>query len=123
MNTIAKEIFPAEAFAKSEQGALFVDVREKHELDAEAYDVPHLLHLPLGELELRYKEIPTDKDVVLVCRGGGRSLHALHFLISKGYANAANMKQGILGWMRAGLPVHKSDTLAPNTGFISISQL
>lgn len=122
MNSIAKEILPAEAFAKSKQGALFVDVREKSELDAEAYDVPNLLHIPLGELELRFKEIPSDQDVVIVCRGGGRSLHALHFLISQGYANAANMKQGILGWMRAGLPVHKN-TLAPNTGFISISQL
>lgn len=85
MNSIAKEIFPTEAFSKSQQGALFVDVREKHELESEAYDVPNLVHIPLAELALRYKEIPTDKDVVIVCRGGGRSLHALHFLISKGY--------------------------------------
>ncbi|MFN3491675.1 MAG: rhodanese-like domain-containing protein [Anaerolineales bacterium] len=123
MNSIAKEIFPAEAFAKSKQGALFVDVREKNELEAEAYDVPNLLHIPLGELELRFNEIPSDQDVVVVCRGGGRSLHALHFLISKGYSNAVNMKQGILGWMREGLPVHKGKTLTQNTGFISINQL
>jgi len=123
MNSIAKEILPAEAFAKAKQGALFVDVREKSELEAEAYDVPNLLHIPLGELELRFAEIPNDRDVVIVCRGGVRSLHALHFLIGQGYTNAANMKQGILGWMRAGFPVHKGNTLTQNMGFISINQL
>ena len=122
MNSIAKEILPVEAFAKAKQGALFVDVREKSELEAEAYDVPDLLHIPLGELELRFTEIPNDQDVVIVCRGGGRSLHALHFLIGQGYVNAANMKQGILGWMREGFPVHKNDMLTQNTGFININQ-
>ena len=123
MNSLAKEIDPAQAFAKMQQGALFVDVREKSELDAEAYHVPDLLHISLGELEHRFAEIPRDRDVVLVCRGGGRSLHALHFLIRQGYTNTANMKQGILGWMRAGFPVHKSNTLTQNMGFISIDQL
>jgi len=123
MNTLVKEIFPAEAFTKAKQGALFVDVREQRELDAEAYDVPDLLHIPLGELGNRFTEIPRDRDVVIVCRGGGRSLRALHFLIGQGYVNAANMKQGILGWMREGFPVHKNDTLTQNTGFISINQL
>lgn len=123
MSVPAKEIFPAEAFAKAKQGALFVDVREKSELEAEAYDVPDLLHIPLGELERRFTEIPRDRDVVLVCRGGGRSLHALHFLISQGYANAANMKQGILGWMREGFPTRLGRLPAPNTSFISINQL
>lgn len=120
---MAKEIIPAEAYAKSKQGALFVDVREKSELEAEAYDVPNLLHIPLGELELRFNEIPSDQDVVVVCRGGVRSLRALNFLISQGYVNAVNMKQGILGWMREGFPVHKGSTLTPNTGFININQL
>jgi len=123
MNSMAKEIFPAEAFAKSKQGALFVDVREKSELEAEAYDVPNLLLIPLGELELRFKEIPNDQDVVVVCQGGVRSLRALNFLVGQGYVNAANMKQGILGWMREGFPVHKSATLTQNIGFISINQL
>jgi rhodanese-related sulfurtransferase len=123
MSTPAKEIFPAEAFAKAQQGALFVDVREQRELDAEAYDVPDLLHIPMGELERRFTEIPRDRDVVIVCRGGGRSLHALHFLIAQGYANAANMKQGILGWMREGFPVFKNETLTHGMGFISINQL
>ena len=119
----AKEIFPTEAFSKMQQGALFVDVREKSELDAEAYDVPDLLHIPLGELEHRFAEIPRDRDVVLVCRGGGRSLHALHFLIGQGYVNAINMKQGILGWMHAGFPVHKNNKLTKNMGFINLDQL
>jgi len=123
MNTLAKEILPAEAFAKAKQGALFVDVREKSELKAEAYDVPNLLHIPLGELERRFTEIPRDRDVVIVCRGGVRSLRALHFLISQGYVNAANMKQGILGWMRADFPVHKNNALRQGVGFISINQL
>lgn len=58
MNTPVKEIFPAEAFAKAKQDALFVDVREKSELDAEAYDVPNLLHIPLGEWNFDSTESP-----------------------------------------------------------------
>lgn len=123
MNSIAREVFPAEALAKAKQGALFVDVREQSELDAEAYDVADLLHIPLDELECRFTEIPRDRDVVLVCRGGGRSLHALHFLIGQGYVNAVNMKQGILGWERAGFPVHRNNPFTQNMSFINLDQL
>ena len=140
-STVAKEIDPATASAKSKQGALFVDVREKSEIETVAYDVPNILYIPLGELELRFAEIPTDQDVIMVCQGGGRSLNAVYSFMSHGYVNTVNMKQGIIGWMENGFPVKKGTSFDENnisccdtvdggcgscctpTEFISINQL
>jgi rhodanese-related sulfurtransferase len=110
MNSMAMEIFPPEAFARSQQGALFVDVREKSELDAEAYDVPSLLHIPLGQLENRFNESPRDQDVVIVCHHGIRSLRAVHFLISLGFGKAVSMKLGMAGWINSGFPIKRHGT-------------
>lgn len=101
----APEINPAEALERARVGALFVDVREASEIAQLAYDVPNLLHIPLGELASRFKEIPNEGEVVIVCQGGSRSLNAVNFLMERGYSNTVNMRQGILGWFEKGYPV------------------
>ncbi len=111
----ALEIDPAAAFEKSTQGVLFVDVREKSELETAAFSVSNILHIPLGELESRFAEIPTNQEVVMVCQGGGRSLNAVYFLNGKGYSNTVNMKRGIIGWMESGFPVIKGEVSADDS--------
>jgi len=111
---IAKEIDPAVALSKSIEGALFVDVREKSEIETVAYDIPNILHIPLDELKLRFAEIPSNQDVVMVCQGGGRSLNAALYLMSRGYSNVVNMKQGIIGWMENGFPIKKGISFDKN---------
>jgi len=54
--------------------------------------------IPLPELETRFEEISKDKEVIVYCRSGGRSLGAAQFLKSKGYADPKNMTGGILAW-------------------------
>ena len=110
----APEIDPAEALERARAGALFVDVREANEIAQLAYDVPNLLHIPLGELESRFMEIPNDKDVVMVCQGGGRSLNAVYFLMERGYSNTVNMRKGILGWFEKDFPVKQGETFDAN---------
>ena len=103
----AKEICPTSAQKWIEEGALMVDVREPEEVAALAYDVPDLLHIPLSEFEDRYREIPQDRKVVVVCKGGGRSLKATYFLINNGYDSerVVNMQHGIIRWVQRGFPI------------------
>lgn len=103
--TLIKEICPTSAWKRAKSGALLVDVREKEEILALAFDVPDILHIPLSELEERFTEIPKERDVILVCKGGSRSLRATAFLQNHGYTNAVNMQFGLARWVQKGFPV------------------
>ena len=63
---------PVELKSELESGAnlLLLDVRETDELEISS--LPGIIHIPLGEIEDRYSEIPKDRDVVVICRTGGR---------------------------------------------------
>ena len=74
--TLVKEICPTTTQEWVKNGALLVDVREKHEVDELAYDVPNIINIPLSVFEDHFTEIPKDKKVIMVCRSGGRSLRA-----------------------------------------------
>lgn len=54
--------------------------------------------IPLRELPQRLSEIPRDKDVVIYCHHGVRSLHALHFLREQGFTRARHLSGGIEAW-------------------------
>ena len=104
-----KEICPTTTLRWVENGALIVDVRENSEVDQLAFDVPNLLHIPLSDFEERYTEIPQDRNVVMVCQVGIRSLRATGYLVNHGYTNVVNMQKGINKWVQKGFPV-KGDT-------------
>jgi sulfur-carrier protein adenylyltransferase/sulfurtransferase len=84
---------------------ILVDVREKNEWD-ESY-IPGAIHIPRGFLELRIEEtVPNkDKQVVLYCAGGTRSMFAGLTLKQMGYENVVSMAGGISQWKNSGLPV------------------
>lgn len=102
--TLVKEICPTTTQEWVKNDALLVDVREKDEVTVLAYDVPNIINIPLSEFEERFNEIPKDKDVVMVCKGGGRSLRAAGFLVNHGYSNVVNMQHGIVRWVQKGFP-------------------
>lgn len=99
-----KEICPTTTQEWLKDGAVMVDVRENDEVEELAYDVKRLIHIPLSELEERFSEIPKDKNIVMACRSGARSLRASGFLLNKNYKEVVNMKSGILGWAEKGFP-------------------
>lgn len=109
--TPINEICPTTAQGWVKKGALLVDVRERDEVAQLAYDVPNIINIPLSEFETRYTGLPVDKDLVMVCRSGGRSLRAAGFLINNGYnpGKVVNMKHGIIRWAQKGFPT-KGDT-------------
>lgn len=98
-----------EAFTLSKQGALIIDVREPDELAEQAYGVKNIKNIPLGELEVRLSEVPKDKQVIVVCKRGGRSFQAFELLRNRGYENVANMEGGIDAWQEKGLPTIKGN--------------
>jgi len=109
--TLVNEICPTTTQSRVKKGALLVDVREKDEVEQLAFDVPNIIDIPLSEFEMRYNELPVDKDLVIVCRGGGRSLRAAGFLINNGYdpGKVVNMQHGIIRWAQKSFPT-KGDT-------------
>lgn len=101
----AKEVCPTIAHRMAAEGALLVDVREPGEVRALAFDVPDSVNIALSELEDRWSELPMDRELVMVCQSGERSLKAAYFLQFQGYTQVSNLGGGILKWMQKGLPV------------------
>lgn len=107
--TLVKEICPTTTQEWIKKGALLVDVREANEASELAYDVPNIINIPLSEFENRFSEIPQDKQVVMACKSGERSLRAAGFLVNHGYENVVNMQHGITRWAEKEFPT-KGDT-------------
>jgi rhodanese-related sulfurtransferase len=96
------EISVAEAAAKREAGAFILDVREPEEW-AE-YHIPGATLISLGELEARVKDVPRDKEVVVVCRSGNRSRTGRDILANAGFTQVTSMAGGLKDWAAANLP-------------------
>ncbi len=92
---------------------LLVDVRELDEVVAvRAEDV---VVIPMSQFAQRYRELPDDQPLMLICASGGRSAMATAFLAANGYRDAVNVAGGTLAWERNGLPVRRGP-LAPGEG-------
>ena len=87
------------------KGAPFLlDVRQPEE-----YREGHIAGarlIPLGDLGRRIEELPRDREIVCVCRSGSRSGTAARQLTAAGL-KAANLRGGMIAWVRAGLPAKK----------------
>ena len=75
-----------------------VDVREPFEWGISNLGEFGARLIPMGELAERLDEIDPADEIVLQCRSGNRSAHAVQFLRSRGYQNVANLHGGILAW-------------------------
>ena len=86
----------------ADPGAALVDVRQPDEY-VEAH-VPGARLIPLNDVPDRLADFPTDGDVLVICRSGGRSLAACDFLTANGVA-AVNVAGGTLAWIESGREV------------------
>ncbi|MBI4365879.1 MAG: ThiF family adenylyltransferase, partial [Deltaproteobacteria bacterium] len=83
--------------ALQHQADLFVlDVRETWEL---AVATLHgAVHIPHAELLERTDELPHDREIVLICRNGRRSLRALEQLRAVGFTRLKHLHGGLTAW-------------------------
>ncbi|MDT5032523.1 MAG: hypothetical protein QOC94_2694 [Actinoplanes sp.] len=91
---------PSVTTAQVDDGAYLLDVREPDEWTAG--HAPGAHHLPMMEVPARMAEVPTDAEVVVVCRSGGRSGQVTSYLIGNGWDNVRNLDGGMRSWASAG---------------------
>ena len=97
------EISVAQAAEKRGQGAFLLDVRQPEEWAQ--FHIPGATLIPLGELPARLNEVPEDREVVVVCRTGRRSLQGRDILKDAGYTLVTSMAGGVTQWQAQGLPI------------------
>ncbi len=91
-----------QARALVDEGALLLDVREDSEF--ERGHAPGALHIPLAEVPDHLEDLPRDRQIVAVCRSGGRSSRAGKFLIEQGF-DVVNLEGGMTAWAQQGAPL------------------
>ncbi|MBI9110611.1 FAD-dependent oxidoreductase [Maridesulfovibrio ferrireducens] len=74
----------------------FLDVREHADAEPFLEKYPEYWHnIPQGEIPARFKELPKDKKIVLVCNTGGRSYEAQVMLHGLGFDEVLNTQGGM----------------------------
>jgi adenylyltransferase/sulfurtransferase len=72
-----------------------LDVREPHEYQI-ANIGGHLI--PINDLPKRVGELDANREIVVHCKGGGRSAKAADFLRQSGFSKVHNLAGGITAW-------------------------
>lgn len=102
------EIFPwdLEERLQENPSLLLLDIREPYEF--EAMHIKGSLNVPRGVVETAcewdYEETVAqlvearDKEVVVACRSGNRSIFVCEIMQKMGYKNIVSLKTGLRGW-------------------------
>jgi rhodanese-related sulfurtransferase len=101
------EVEAAEVLRMVKEGAQLIDVREPWEW-AQAR-IPGAVLIPKGEVPQRLTEIDPSRSVIVHCAVGGRSAEVVRMLRRSGYANAVNLRGGIIEWVNEQLPVETAE--------------
>jgi molybdopterin/thiamine biosynthesis adenylyltransferase/rhodanese-related sulfurtransferase len=92
------EITPREVVAKRARREDFdlIDVREPYEY--EIARIPGSRLIPLASLAEAIPSLDRAREIVVFCKMGGRSAHAVKTLQAAGFTRAVNLAGGILRW-------------------------
>lgn len=86
----------AARLSDSAEPPFLLDVREHDEF---AFcHLPNARLIPLQQLPDCADSLPRDRDLIVYCHHGGRSLRAVRFLRQKGFSRAQNLEGGINAW-------------------------
>jgi rhodanese-related sulfurtransferase len=111
-----KELFPWDVEERRSQNneALILDIREECEFSA--YHIKHSMLVPRGILETACEDeyedaVPElinsrDREIIVICRSGNRSVLAAQTMQWMGYTNVTSMKTGLRGWNDYELPLY-----------------
>jgi rhodanese-related sulfurtransferase len=117
--TEVREIMPwdLEERLRENPGVLILDVREPDEFNA--MHIAGSMNVPRGILESAcewdYEETEPelvearDREVVVVCRSGNRSVLAAHSMQVLGYTNVVSLETGLRGWKDYEQPLVNGD--------------
>ncbi|MGH2533231.1 MAG: MBL fold metallo-hydrolase [Thermomicrobiales bacterium] len=88
-----------------EPDAVVIDVREPAEYASG--HVPGAVNVPQADLATRLGDLPRDREVLLICQSGYRSMRAAQFLRQVGFDQVASVAGGTGAWISAGRPVDR----------------
>ncbi|MCW9032217.1 MAG: rhodanese-like domain-containing protein [Gammaproteobacteria bacterium] len=113
------EIFPWDLEERFLQNSslLLLDIREPYEFAA--MHIKGSINVPRGVLETAceydYEETVAqlvearDKEVIVACRSGNRSIFACEVMQKMGYTNVVSLKTGLRGWSDYEQPLFDKD--------------
>jgi rhodanese-related sulfurtransferase len=99
---LSREVSVDEAYQLVNEGAFLLDVRTQEEWNE--FHAPQATLIPLDQLPARVNEVPTDQDVVVICRSGNRSQTGRDILLDAGFDNVTSADGGMNAWAAAGYP-------------------
>ncbi len=91
-----KQITPKDLDQK--KGMVILDVRTNKEY--EGGHIPGSIHVPLSDIGDKIKKLKKDKELVVYCQSGNRSIWAIKRLMGMGYTNLFNLKGGYHAWKK-----------------------
>lgn len=94
--------------AEDPEPPLILDVRNAAEYAAE--HIPGSLHIPYGDLAGRLGELPRDRPIATICRGGKRSGLAASILQREGFKDVVHVGLGVGHWRAGGHPTESGPT-------------
>lgn len=80
----------------SKKDMVIVDLREP-ELFSNSR-VTNSINIPFEEIQLRYTELPKDKEIVFVCHTGRMGVESGNLLLENGYNQVYNLDGGMAKW-------------------------
>lgn len=93
----------SERLASGPSAPLLIDVREAWEFSSGR--AKGAKNIPLSQLAKRTGEIPRDREVLLICQSGNRSMSAARYLQQQGITQVVNVSGGTTVWRMQGLPL------------------
>ncbi|HUD70918.1 MAG TPA: MBL fold metallo-hydrolase [Dongiaceae bacterium] len=96
-----------EARRRIDAGALVLDVRNPDEYQGELGHVAGSILIPVAALAQRLGEIEAhrDREIITVCKSGGRSHTAAGILMQAKFPRVVSMEGGMTGWRTLGYPI------------------
>ena len=92
------EILPQELKTRLDRGdpLVLLDVREPEEVAI--VQLPGAVHIPMGDISGRLHELEPDKEIIVYCHHGIRSMRVAMFLAQRDFAQVKNLAGGIDAW-------------------------
>lgn len=81
---------------------VLLDIRETGELASHLGHLQDIVHIPLGQLERRIRELDKDRgrEITLICRSGQRAVTAAEMLRRKNFRKVSILDGGMLSWQK-----------------------
>ncbi len=95
---MVREILSLDLKTRLDKGdrPILLDVREDEEVAI--VRLPGAIHIPMSEVPGRLHDLDPDKEIVVYCHHGVRSLRVAQFLLQRDFDNVVNLAGGIDAW-------------------------